>query len=310
MKGFVDLRCGSGPEGLHDSFWPSFTDVMMVVVMIFIMASLILVVKNWDLVAELRATIRAERAAQEFAQSTDATNKTLSERLAEAQHHLSELRMELMRVSEENLMKSRLIDERDKRLLTLNVDVRKFSERLKSSDRTVANLNDELAQVRTELAQLADLQGVQTARLESLREKYARLHGEHQSRLDELAELRQVRSQSQQVLTSLQGEYDALKVKYDKLVRPARTAQGKHAVEVFYEKIGDHYHIKYKDPGDQAYTAVTRQVLDSHLTQLKADHPGRLYIKIIIPSDSGLSYTEAWQFTADVLARYDYYHQD
>lgn len=310
MNGFVDLRRSSGPESIHDSFWPSFTDVMMVVVMIFIMASLILVVKNWDLVAELRATIRAEREAQEFAQSTDATNKTLSERLAEAQHHLSELRMELMRVSEESLMKSRFIDERDKRLLAVNADVRKLTERLRVSESTVASVNDELARVRTELAQLEDMHSAQAARVKSLREKYARLQGEHQSRLDELSELRQVRSQSEHLLTSLQGEYDALKVRYDKLVRPARTAQGKHVVDVLYEKTGDHYHIKYKDPGDQAYTDATRQVLDSHLAQLKADHPGKLYIKIIIPADSGLSYTEAWQFTASVLARYDYYHQE
>ena len=123
----------------------------MVVVMIFLMASLILVVRNWDLVAELRATIRAEREPHEIAQSTNAANKTLAERLAQFQRHLSELQSELTRVSQESSRKSRLIDERDKSLHALEADVRNLSERLRSSERTAVSLSHELAQVRTAL---------------------------------------------------------------------------------------------------------------------------------------------------------------
>jgi septal ring factor EnvC (AmiA/AmiB activator) len=151
MKGFIDLRHAGGAESIHDSFWPSFTEVMMVVVMIFLMASLILVVRNWDLVAELRATIRAEREPHEIAQSTNAANKTLAERLAQVQRHLSELQSELTRVSQESSRKSRLIDERDKSLHALEADVRNLSERLRSSERTAVSLSHELAQVRTAL---------------------------------------------------------------------------------------------------------------------------------------------------------------
>jgi hypothetical protein len=147
--------------------------------------------------------------------------------------------------------------------------------------------------------------------LESRREEYAGLEADYQSRLDELAELRQLASQSAHLLTRPRGQYDALKTKYDKLVRPARSAQGKYVVDVLYEKIGEDYHIQYKGPAaDQACTVVTRQALERYLAQLKAAHPGVLYVKIIIPAESGLSYTEAWAFTADVLAWYDYYHQE
>jgi hypothetical protein len=34
-----------------------------------------------------------------------------------------------------------------------------------------------------------------------------------------------------------------------------------------------------------------------------------LYVKVIIPDNSGLSYNEAWRFTNDMLTRYDYYSQ-
>jgi hypothetical protein len=49
--------------GGENSFWPSFTDIMMVVTMIFLMATSLLVVRNWQLVAELQESIAAERMA-------------------------------------------------------------------------------------------------------------------------------------------------------------------------------------------------------------------------------------------------------
>ena len=99
--GFIDLRFGHQGEAVHDSFWPSFTDIMMVVVLIFIMVSLALVVKNWDLVAELRTTMQAEHQAQQSINNATATNDNLSSQLSDAQHQLSESRMQLMRMREQ-----------------------------------------------------------------------------------------------------------------------------------------------------------------------------------------------------------------
>ena len=35
-----------------------------------------------------------------------------------------------------------------------------------------------------------------------------------------------------------------------------------------------------------------------------------LYVKIIIPEDSGLTYNEAWTFMRGLLVKYDYYYQE
>ena len=35
-----------------------------------------------------------------------------------------------------------------------------------------------------------------------------------------------------------------------------------------------------------------------------------LYVKVVIPDDSGLTYNEAWDFTKTVLTDYDYYYID
>jgi len=45
------------------------------------------------------------------------------------------------------------------------------------------------------------------------------------------------------------------------------------------------------------------------LEKLKKKHKSDLYVKIIIPEKSGLSYNEAWRFTTNLQQKYDYYFQ-
>ena len=109
-------------------------------------------------------------------------------------------------------------------------------------------------------------------------------------------------------LASLKNEFGSLKVKYDKLIKPARTAKGKYVVEVNYQKIQGMGRIRFKDAGDSNYRTVDTKELHAMLAKLKKEHDKKLYIKIIIPEDSGLSYNEAWEFMKDLLEKYDYYY--
>jgi hypothetical protein len=43
---------------------------------------------------------------------------------------------------------------------------------------------------------------------------------------------------------------------------------------------------------------------------LKQEEPDGLYIKVILPKDNGLSYSEAWSFTNELHKKYDYYFQE
>ena len=60
---FVDLRSKHLDS---ESFWPSFTDIMMVVVIIFLLTSMLLMVKNWELLDQLRNSMAAEEQAEEI----------------------------------------------------------------------------------------------------------------------------------------------------------------------------------------------------------------------------------------------------
>jgi len=287
-EGFIDLRRGFDAGAGGDTFWPSFTDVMMVVLMIFMIASTILMLRNSDLVRELRATIESERAAEELAQSASRTSATLEERLAQAQSELSELRIRLLRAGEEKRDTDKLLAAARQQALALR------------------NSNDDMA---NRLQQLhSDYTRLDTAH-SALQLSEAELRRIEQERAKELAELRQQYSDAELRLSSLQGEYDDLSVRYDKLVKPARTATGKHVVSVRYRKDGNSYKLEYKATEEGEYNILTRKQLDERLDRLKQKYPDKLYVKVVIPEDSGLSYNEAWTFTQDILTSYDYYYQ-
>ena len=120
----------------------------------------------------------------------------------------------------------------------------------------------------------------------------------------------QERDSQSRKLSSLEDDFGSLKVKYDKLIKPARTAKGKYVVSVNFERIKGKERIRFKDSGQESYTVVTEKQLHSKLAELKKKYPKKLYIKIVIPKESGLTYSEAWTFMKDLLHKYDYYYRE
>lgn len=309
-EGFVDLRRNTLAVGGEGSFWPSFTDIMMVVVMIFMIASTVLVLRNWDLVRELRATLESERKAEELARSATETSATLEEQLARIRKEAADLRARLQQAEELNSKTTRQLNQQAQRLLALEADKQQLTASLEQTQRTLRQRNDELAGSRLEATQLAETRDLLKTRLQQAVEERDRLEAENADQAAQLAEVQHQRTLSEQQLVSLQGEYDEIRIKYDKLVKPARSPSGKHVVAVRYWKEGKYYQIRLKDADDDEYQAVSRQELHDRLAALKDKYADDLYVKVIIPDDSGLSYSEAWNFTFGILKKYDYYHQE
>jgi len=288
---FIDLRSGNLST---ESFWPSFTDIMTVVVMIFLITSVVLMVRNWELIDQLRTSLLAEQKASEMIRSTSEVNATLEEQLAQAQHEISVLRMQLMQTNEDNEILNRTLVDKEQQLVVIMTDNQKLQATLSNTEQQVASLDSQLQQVIVDLDKLRSNYEQQSTELNATRDKLVILSEEKEA-------------QSRQ-LVSLETDYSNLKVKYDKLVKPARTAKGKYVVEVNYEKIKGKGRIRFKDAGDENYTRLTSSELHSKLAALKKEHANKLYIKIIIPENSGLSYSEAWEFMKNILHKYDYYY--
>lgn len=66
---FSDLRLNLS-NSQSDNFWPSFADIMTVIVMIFLMVMVVLLIKNWDLIEKLKKSIAAEKASIQLIETT------------------------------------------------------------------------------------------------------------------------------------------------------------------------------------------------------------------------------------------------
>ncbi|HHC71693.1 MAG TPA: hypothetical protein ENK54_02255 [Thiotrichales bacterium] len=309
-QGFVQLSEPDDGGKVSENFWPSFTDIMMVVVMIFLIASVVLIMRNWELVRELRATMEAERRAAEIARSATETSATLEEQLAQAESQLSLLRMRLMQVEEQSAERAEALTEAHGRIRDLEAEGRRLTTALKGETRRAQTLEARLSALETRYVGLEQEHAETRSQLESALSTVGDLESALAVRTEELAEARAHGEAAVSRLAALEGEYETLKGKYEKLIKPARTARGKHVVEVRYEKVTGRTRIRYREQPDRPYQELDAAELHRRLALLKEKYPRKLYVKIVIPENSGLSYNEAWRFTKEILQKYDYYYQE
>ncbi len=291
---FVDLRLNSRGGQSNEGFWPSFTDIMTVVVMIFMMAMLLLLLKNMNLVHRLQATLAAEHAASKQALKATSKNADLQQQLQRAERELGMLQMQLMSMSDERDRLSSALAASKTALAKTASEKEDIASRLAASQEQLALKNTQYAALTTELARNRQALARSRQALALNRQDMARMH-ENEARIN-------------QQLASLSGEYKTLKFKYDKLVRPARTAKGKYVAMVRVSKVNGQVLTELKTPGQAAFAAVSRTRLHQRLKGLRQRHSRDLYVKIIFPEHSGLSYSEAWKLTESLLRKYDYYY--
>jgi chromosome segregation ATPase len=317
-----------GPHSLEaendGSFWPSFTDIMMVVVMIFLLATSLLIVRNWQLVAELQQSIEAEKLASEMIESTSQENATLEERLINAEQLNSILRLRIME-KDELLAKAKQRDEQ--RLLAINAlenEKLQLNQTIESAQSELANARQTINEVTAESDDLAQQLAEFKLQLERQKQLAEAVQQELEFANAEIAALNASAEQKQltidllekekidynRQLLSLQGEYEVVKSKYDQLIKPARSAKGKYVAEVYYVKEKDGEVYRFKDPGSKNYQNLSLAEVERRLEKLKQEKGQDLYVKIIIPKDSGLTYNEAWNFMKSLLQKYDYYYQN
>ena len=101
MSTFTDLRLNHSGGQPDESFWPSFTDIMMVVVMIFLITSATLILRNTELIRQVTESEEAKRMADAMAEDSIAENATLEEQIEAIRHQLSMARLQQLKTMEE-----------------------------------------------------------------------------------------------------------------------------------------------------------------------------------------------------------------
>jgi DNA repair exonuclease SbcCD ATPase subunit len=322
--GFVDLRLNRDENRGNESFWPSFTDIMTVVVMIFLISMVVVLLRNMELVKELRHTLQAEREAMALARAAGQEKQNISaqleaalEQLGAADQRIAELESRVKRLQEQNEVRTRAIADRDQQLQTLleerNDLAQRAAELQMARDAAEKARRSALEQRQQALQELERLRQERRDLDEELARKSLQvtaLQSKLQLQEQQLAQARQERQSMEDKYLQLAGEYDSLKVRYDRLVRPARSPRGHYLVEVRYYKRKGRYHIDWRQGGEGEFKAVSRKQLERILSRLKQSHPEGLYVKVILPKNNGLSFSEAWSFTNRLHRAYDYYYQE
>ena len=207
-QGFVDLRVVPHGQGSHsdDSVWPSFTDIMTVVVMIFLMSLVVILIRNVELFDQLRETMEAERESAALAETAAVKSVELGERLDELERNIADLQLRLRvtmqerdRTSSALGASSQALSESNEKTRGLMVDIATLQA---LRDRLLAE-NEELAAARLLLS--GRLQVVEAER-DSLSEDKERLTGETVT----WAEEKQGREQQ---IATLQTERESMLVK-------------------------------------------------------------------------------------------------
>ncbi|OIO71459.1 MAG: hypothetical protein CO186_08730 [Zetaproteobacteria bacterium CG_4_9_14_3_um_filter_49_83] len=288
QNGFVDLRMHHQQQG-DEGFWPSFTDIMTVILMIFLLAMLTLLIRNMDLVNQLRQALQAEQQASQALASTSTQNSTLNQKIARLENEVAMMRMQLMDVGDAKVTA-------EAKLKIAQQELNQFR----------------LAQQQWQLAENALRQQLSVAEQQqvSLKLQNDALQQSFNEKSQDYMQLMQQTGMQKEQLDRLQQEYADLDVKYKKLIRPARSTLGKFVVMVRYQKIDGKLLVEMKEPQENAFREVDAIEMHKQLAALQEKHNKDLYVKIVFPDESGLSYNEAWNLTESLLKMYDYYYQE
>jgi hypothetical protein len=143
-------------------------------------------------------------------------------------------------------------------------------------------------------------------KVDEFNKKYAALMSELNKEKETIVILSDEQKELELALAMQRKDYGILEEKYNQLVGPARSPLGKKVVTVTYSTKG----VFYKELESDSFQKVSLPELHMKLSGLKEQYKDQLYVKIVIPENSGLSYNEAWKFTQGILSQYDYYYSN
>lgn len=307
FRGFTDLRVNQQNQNSDTSIWPSFTDIMTVILMVFMLTMVVVIIKNADLINQIRLSRSLQAASERQLESNVQVLADLRLRNTDLEEAVRSARMEIILLSDEmqrlddNLeIKAAAIarlagqkEELQENLRLIRMQMVEKDQELENAQVMIGGIRDEAERVNRDLSlQLAQL-------LSQLEENEMTMLTLTDQKTDlELALARQ------------RKDFSSLEDKYLKLVRPARSSLGKQVVAVQIMKIDGLAMYRIKDLNQGHWQVLSREAIFARLGKLKDEWGTDLYIKVVIPDNSGLSYNEAWDFTKTVLSQYDYYYTD
>ncbi len=198
--GFIDLRQNHG-QLVDESFWPSFTDIMTVVVMIFLIATSILIVKNWELVSELQTRILVEQKISQRLKASIAAQKKTSHELEISLDKRQEINRQLQLSIEAERRTSEAVQKTSKEKATLE-------ETLVHTQSELSLMRLQLMQARESAAERDRLIVEQDRQLAQMSDEQKKLNRTINSKISDLSRANQQLAQANSTMSALQGKLE------------------------------------------------------------------------------------------------------
>ena len=307
---YFDFRRQRRRQDTDISLWPSFTDIMTVILMIFMLTMTMVIIKNADLARKLlfreseqQKAARALEESRQLQEQLKITVTNLEEKLRTKEMEIILLGDEIKVLESSLEAKLALISALEARQQDLQRDVQQLESAVAD-----ARVEKEALQKESE-EKIAAITEQTRQQIEEFNRKFAALMQQLSQQQETVVVLNTEKRELELALAKQRKAFVVLEDKYNRLIGPARSPLGKMVAAVQYAKKDGRYRILFKDIDTDVFEEIDRKQLDSRLEQRKTQFKDKLYVKVIIPEDSGLSYNEAWNFTRDILSRYDYYYQ-
>jgi len=307
FRNFADLRLNRTNLASDTTLWPSFTDIMTVILMVFMLTMVVVIIKNSDLLEQIRLSRHLQAESEQKLQDAQQVLADLRVEKTDLEDAIRSARMEIILLTDRM---ERLQDDLDVKAAA----IARFGDEKAELEENLRLIRLQLTEKETELADaevlISGLREEAERANRDLRRQIAELLAALEKNEATLLQLSDEKSDLEMTLARQRQDFSSLEEKYLALVRPARSAAGKQIVSVQLVRTGENLHYLLKEIGGSAWREMTRAAMFARLEELKAELGDELYVKVVIPDDSGLSYNEAWDFTKSVLSQFDYYYKD
>jgi len=300
FRGFVDLRANKSQQSTDSMLWPSFTDIMTVILMVFMLTMIVVIARNAHLIELIRLSQKRFETSEEQRQASDEAAAALRIRNTDLAEALRSNRMEIILLSDEVQRLEALVGSKLAVITRLEGEKEELLENLRLIRLQLARKDEEMG----------DVLAAGRQEREELEQQIAELLNMLSNKDAALVMLSDEKSDLEMTLARQRREFTSLEDKYLKLIRPARSSMGKQVASVHYFSVAGEPRYQFRGVAGGTLERVTLEELHSRLAALRDRLGPELYVKIVIPDNSGLSYNEAWRFTKEILSNYDYYYEE
>ena len=222
--GFVDLRISPSVSGRsdEDSVWPSFTDIMTVVVLIFLVSLIVILMRNTELVQQLRDSMSQT-------ETMSSQQSELEIRIATLGDSVTQLQAALERSEQAKSAAEQTATQRQQEILALLTDVADLTGVRELLTEEKANLTQQLDQVRAERQALGEDKAVLLETQQQMQSQIASLEENKANLTQQLDQVQTDRDGRQQQLALSEQKREALASNLDRVQQALIELQAEQA---------------------------------------------------------------------------------